>query len=151
MWTREFLKNRAKAVLKVSYWKAFLISLIIAISGGGGNRSGDFNWNFNNHTSNNGFTPFTKATTDMFPFLLLFTFLIVFVIIIFALAFRIFLGYPLEVGARRFFVQSAQNNTDMNYLGYAFGNGRYFNIIKTMLWRGILPFFTSYYLSYLEL
>jgi len=140
MWTREFLKNRAKAVLKVSYWKAFLISLIIAISGGGGNRSSNFNWNFNNHTSTNGFTPFTKATTDMFPFLLLITFIILFVIVLFALAFRIFLGYPLEVGARRFFVQSAQNNTDMNYLGYAFVNGRYFNIIKTMVWRGILTF-----------
>ena len=29
MWTREILKNSAKNVLRVSYWKAFLVSLIL--------------------------------------------------------------------------------------------------------------------------
>ena len=47
MWTRKELKLRAKAVLRNNYWKAFLISLVIAIAecngsgsgGGGGNNN----------------------------------------------------------------------------------------------------------------
>ncbi len=34
MWTREALKTRAKAMLKASYWKAFLVSLVVAFFGG---------------------------------------------------------------------------------------------------------------------
>ena len=76
MWSREILKDRAKAVLKVSYLKAL----------------------------------------------------------------RIFIGYAFEVSGRRYFVQSAQNDIDMNYLGYSFGKEKYLDIIKTMLWRSILNF-----------
>ncbi len=41
MWSRGQLKSQAKAVLRNNYWKAFLISLVIAfVQGGGGNSSG---------------------------------------------------------------------------------------------------------------
>lgn len=40
MWTREELKNRAKALLKKIYWKAFLVSIVIAIAGGNRGWSG---------------------------------------------------------------------------------------------------------------
>ena len=62
------------------------------------------------------------------------------IVIIFVVAFRIFLGYAFEVSGRRYFVQSAQNDIDMNYLGYSFGKEKYLDIIKTMLWRSILNF-----------
>lgn len=140
MWSREILKDRAKAVLKISYWKAFLVSLVIAIIGGNENSSFNLNWNSGNRTSMNGYTPFPKIITNIFPFLLLITLTIIFVIILFAVVFRVLVGYPLEVGGRHFFVQSSQNKTDLNYLGYGFGKGRYFNIVTTMLWRTILTF-----------
>jgi uncharacterized membrane protein len=143
MWTRELLKNRAKAVLKISYWNAFVVSLVLAIIGGSDNSSIDinnFNWSFGNKTPNSGFNPFSENITSIFPFLLLITFIVIIIIFVFVFAFRILLGYPLEVGGRRYFVQSAQNNINLNYLGYGFGFGRYFNIIKTMLWRSIVTF-----------
>ncbi|MGH4117470.1 DUF975 family protein [Clostridium sp.] len=143
MWTRELLKNRAKAVLKVSYWNAFVVSLVLAIIGGRDNSSIDinnFNWSFGDKTPISGFNLFGKNIISIFPFLLLITFITIIIIFVFALAFRILLGYPLEVGGRRYFVQSAQNNTNLNYLGFGFGFGSYFNIIKTMLWRTIVTF-----------
>lgn len=143
MWTRELLKNKAKAVLKISYWNAFVASLVLAIIGGTDNGTIDlsnFNWTFKNKTSNSGFSLFSENITSIFPFLLIITLIAAITIFVFIFAFRVLLGYPLEVGGRRYFVQSAQNNINLNYLGYGFGLGRYLNIIKTMLWRSIVTF-----------
>jgi hypothetical protein len=139
MWSRELLKDRAKAVLKVSYWKAFLVSLIIAIVGGGNHGSFNYNNNFGNHNSIHGTGWFWGQNTELFPFLILFIVIII-IIAIFALAFRIFLGYPLEVGGRRYFVQASQNHINLNCLGYGFDKEKYFDIVTTMLWRGFLNF-----------
>lgn len=47
MWSRKELKERAKAILAVNYWNAFLISIIIALVGGNNLLSGG-NHHFNN-------------------------------------------------------------------------------------------------------
>lgn len=92
MWTREQLKTKAKAILKLSYWKAFLVSLIIAFAGGSSGGGDGL------------------------------------IILALAFAFRIFLGYPLEVGGRRYFVKSTVKDFDLNNLGYAFNKSRYMGI-----------------------
>jgi uncharacterized membrane protein len=140
MWSREFLKDRAKSVLKVSYWKAFLVSLIIAIACGDDHGLFKYNHNYGNNNSIHGTNSFLVQSTKIFPFLALFSIVIVIAIILFVLAFHIFLGYPLEVGGRRYFVQAAQNHIDLNYLGYGFSHEKYLDIVKTMLWRGLLNF-----------
>lgn len=140
VWTREYLKTRAKAVLKLSYWKAFLVSLIIALTGadGGGSGSSGSSWRYNGEevrnlpsffglSGNEGYVVFTIIVIGLIIFALIF-------------AFRIFLGYPLEVGGRRYFVQSTQKNFNMNNLGYAFDKGRYMSIVKAMLLRGVYNF-----------
>lgn len=70
--------------------------------------------------------------------------IIVIVVIIIAvlagIAFRIFLSAPLEVGVRKYFVQAAQDEVNMNHMGYSFGKGRYVMIVKAMLWSGFLNF-----------
>ena len=134
MWIRKDLKTRAKDVLRVSYWKAFVVSLIIAFVGG--NTSGQsfsFTWNSGNTQTQ------MNSQNEIFPYMILVILgaLLVFLLV---LAFRIFLGYALEVGGRRFFILAAQNNVDLNSLGYAFEKHKYFNIIKTMLWRAFLNF-----------
>jgi len=139
MWSRKFLKNRAKAVLKESYLKAFLVSLVISIVGGRDGGSFKYNWNFSNHNFQYGFNSVLRQNIGMFSFGGIF-FKSIFIVILLVLALRIFLGYSLEVSGRRYFVQSAQNDIDMNYLGYSFGKEKYLNIIKTMLWRSILNF-----------
>lgn len=138
MWTRKELKIRAKAVLRVSYWKAFLVSIIIAIVGG--NNGCSFNYKFGSSDSNNISNSYSGGSIDEFLPYLLIGFLIVSIIVLAVLAFRIFLGYHLEVGGRRFFIRSAQNDADLNVIGFAFDKTKYFDIVKAMLWRGFLNF-----------
>lgn len=151
MWTREELKTRAKSVLRVSYLKAFLIGLVIAfVSGGRGssirtniNRNAirwDYDYNsiidFNRH----GYNYHINFNNDIFPGWFGLTLGIGFIIILVIAAFRVFVGYLLEVGGRRYFIRAAQNDADMNNLGYGFNRDRYKGIVLTMLWRGFLNF-----------
>lgn len=139
MWTRAELKERAKAVLRVSYWKAFLVSLVIAFAGGhDGGFSGSSKWQVNRSQWN-------AATggpgyNEYLPFIALGVLVLVLVVMFIAFAFRIFLGYPLEVGGRCYFKQAAQEDINMNYLTFSFSKGRYWNIVKTMLVKGIYIF-----------
>ena len=143
MWNRKELKTRAKAVLKISYWKAFLISLIIAIAGGN-NGGSSLNYHFDQRSYlvdlKDKYSSFTNSNGYIFPHLIAFILGIGFIIILLVIVVRIFLGYVLEVGGRRYFIHGAQNNIDMNNLAYGFKNGRYKNIVGTMLWRGVLNF-----------
>lgn len=134
MWSREDLKTRAKSVLKISYWKAFLVSIVIAFAGGNGGKT-----SFNGSSQIDTFIE-NRVSYEQYPSILITLIIVsIFVVLIIA-ALRIFLGYPLEVGGRCYFKRGARKDIDLSYLGYAFKEGRYMNIIKTMLWRGILIF-----------
>ncbi len=136
MWTRKIIKTRAKEVLKISYWKAFLVSLVIALVGGTSGSS--FNWKFgNDHSGNISSGKYSGSMHELLPYvpILIGVFLLITILV---LAFRILLGYPLEVGGRRYFIRSAQNDFDMNNLGFAFEKSKYFDIIKSMLWRAFI-------------
>lgn len=136
MWTRRELKERAKSVLRWNYWKAFLISLVIAFAmgGGGGGGGGQSGNSFNSNSA-----PFNGSNVNIIAFVALALFAVAFVII-FALAIRIFLGYPLEVGGRKYFIQSAQNNDNRRCFRFAFNGQNYLGIIITMLLKGIFNF-----------
>ncbi len=64
------------------------------------------------------------------------------VVLIFFFAFRVFLGYPIEVGARRFFVRGAESDDDveLSYLTSGFSGESYFNVVITMLKRAVITF-----------
>ncbi|RJX39820.1 DUF975 family protein [Paenibacillus pinisoli] len=139
MWERKELKDNAKYVLRTSYWKAFLVSLILGFVGGGA-RFPDLNFNFG--SSSNGSFDSETGFIDwglMAPIFALAAGLII-VFIIFAISFRIFLGFPLEVGSIQYFKRSAEQDVNLNHLGYAFNSQRYLKIVAAMLWRGFLNF-----------
>jgi len=48
-----------------------------------------------------------------------------------------FVGYVLEVGGRRYFIDLTYGSADVGLLGYGFREGRYINIFKTMFVRSI--------------
>lgn len=139
MWTRGYLKERAKNVLRVSYWKAFLVSIILGFAGAEGGSSGG-NGSFINSQGNIDNFPDGEAAIGY----LILVLVIVGIVLLFGFAFRIFLGYPLEIGGRRFFIENAQlegqTSTDLNTLGFAFKKERYMDIIKAMLYKGVLNF-----------
>ena len=139
MWSRKELKIRAKAVLKKIYWRAFWVSIVIALVGsnntwhGGGGSSGSRNSGNNTYSNIH-----HSSSTDLNLILLgFFIILIVFAII---LAFRIFIGYHLEVGGRKFFVQSAQYKYNKECFGFAFGGQNYLGIVKIMLLKSVFNF-----------
>lgn len=137
MWTRKEIKSQAWENLRVSYWKAFLISLVIAIVGGNGGGGFNFNWNTGGASSSSPFGP----GGDMFsPALIAFIIAAVCIGLLIFLAFRIFIGYPLEVGGRRYFIEAEQYRFDMNHLGFIFNKTRYMDVVKSMFWRAFLNF-----------
>ncbi|MDD4803311.1 MAG: DUF975 family protein [Syntrophomonas sp.] len=137
MWTRKIIKTRAKAILRLSYWKAFLVSLVLALVGGTSGNS--INWRFGSEQSKSISGNYSDSASNLLPYI---PFIIgaIILIVILVFAFRVFLGYPLEVGGRRYFIRSAQNDFDMNNLGFAFEKSKYFDIIKSMLWRAFINF-----------
>lgn len=129
MWIRSELKSRAKTVLRNIYWKAFLVSIVIAIAGGNGGGGGSSGGTVNNPGTSN---------IDLSNFLPVLIF--AGIAFLFAVTLRIFLGYPLEVGGRRYFVRSAQYKDNTACFRFAFNEQNYTGIILAMLRKGIQNF-----------
>ncbi|WP_160685430.1 DUF975 family protein [Clostridium sp. C2-6-12] len=136
MWTRKELKDRAKAVLKKIYWKAFLVSIVIAIAGGNngwGGGGGSSSSNSGGHS--------TISNSQSFDLTVVLISILVFLVVILIIAaLRIFLGYPLEVGGRKYFVQSAQYKDNKKCFRFGFDGPNYGGIIKTMLLKDVYLF-----------
>jgi uncharacterized membrane protein len=136
MWSRAELKGRAKQVLSDIYWKALLISIVIYLVGGSGNVP-DYSYTKRSNvlSSQNIDTSFMKYIWEL-------TAMIVGAIGIIAiiLGLRILIGYTLEVGGRKYFVQSAQHKENKGCFRYAFNTKCYTGIIGTMLLRAIFNF-----------
>lgn len=147
MWTRAELKKRAKAVLKNIYWRAFGVGLVIMIAGGldsgyGGASGGSNNGN-NGQNGQDGFVGNFNLNDYMNPdfFLFLGIFIAAFFIVLFlVLSIRIFLGYPLEVGGKRFFVKASQYEDLDSCFSFAFKRENYKHIVVTMLVKDIYNF-----------
>lgn len=139
MWTRMELKMRAKSVLRRNYWKAFLISLVIGLVSGGGSGGGSSNSSSGNGYGFDGSSAFGGFDERSIVIALL-MFMLVIAVILFAAAIRIFLGYPLEVGGRRYFIRSAQNCDNRRCFRDAFNGCNYLGIISAMLLKGVFHF-----------
>lgn len=134
MWTREMIKNRAKAVLSLNYWKAFVISFVLLLAGGGPNRGGS------NGGGTNNFANYGNSLNNEALMAISKTAIFIASIALILIILRVFAGYMLEVGARKFFVRAAEGETNMGYLGYCFKEGRYASVLITMLLRSIYTF-----------
>lgn len=118
MWKRADLKRQAKQSLKGSWWKAFVVVLGMMVVSG---------------VSNGLMNLFSERT-------MLATFAISFLI---TLIVQSLAGYHLQVGGRRYFVQAAQGDINVKYLGYGFKGERFISIVKSMLLVDVLVFLWS--------
>lgn len=145
MWSRSELKERAKEVLRKTYWNAFGVSLVIALvggnhGGGGGGNSHAGNSNFSyNYNLSNGINNYNLPSSSYHFNILSGNFLnwafaattvIMFIALLCAL--RIFIGYSLEVGGRKFFIKSAEHKNNRSCFRFGFDGQNYGGIIKTM-------------------
>jgi len=136
VWTRADLKYKAKEVLKQTYWSALGVSLILAIA------NGDFKFENNLairykessfYWENFGYEFLVNRDTIKF---------IIFIAII-TLLIRIVILYSLEIGATRYFVQTAQYKTEFTSFSFPFKKGNTASIVKTMFVKDILIFLWS--------
>ncbi len=145
MWTRADLKANAKSVLRSLYWPAFLVSIVIAIataSGSGSGRPSNANrYNLNPVQRITNLLP-SNSTEKLINYEFWgITLVSISILGLLFLAFKLFIGYNLEVGGRRFFIRAAkEGNSQIEELGFGFSSGGYFNILKTMLFRSIFTF-----------
>lgn len=145
MWDRSMLKENAKMQLKLYYWPAFAVCLISVFLGGG---SGNVSFNFGSGgaasrssevvSSGSGSVDAKFALTMLG--ILLVTFLTAMAI---GLAVSAFLGGPIQVGTKAFFIQAPYGNRDIGTIFYAFRAGRYMAIVKTMFLTNLYIFLWS--------
>ncbi len=167
MWSRRELKERAKGTLRKYYWQVFLVALVLMFVGGtttgpfsgGGSSSG------RNHSNESGLsTDITDSITNRLPsadkfhfdgnwdldniervpflpwFISAAAIGTVIFFVAFSLVWRVFLGYPVEVGCRKFFVKATSDEQAYNQMTFCFNNETYWNVVKTMFMRGLYNF-----------
>jgi uncharacterized membrane protein len=132
MWTRAELKARAKTVLKGNYWKAFLISIVISFTTGGGGSSGSTR-NFT------GFSRYSPSSSEIAAIAFLILSAVLFALVI-AIAIKALLLNPLQVGGRRYFIQSAQYFDNRGCFRFAFDGFNWKGITGTMLLKDVYIF-----------
>lgn len=132
MWSRAELKEQAKIKLKGFYWQAFLVSLILVITGGSHNRLDLGSSGSSTGTADGGGSEFALEIA-----------LIAVIGVLIFIALRIFLGYILEVGGRKYFIELSQGRSEISYLLNYFNKNHYLNIITALLFRGIYIFLWS--------
>lgn len=145
MWTRRQLKERAKADVSRSYWGLVLMSLIVSIidGSGGGFRTG---YRSARHDTGKSRLTLNNVDWDLFFTIMLIVLIITLIAILVGLAFKAFLLNPLRVGATRYFIEAARGEKkagNIGLIGYAFGSGRYKNIVKTMFLMDLYVFLWS--------
>lgn len=135
MWTRAELKTRAKAVLKENYWKAFGVSMLLLIAGNLDSRGPTYEHRSSGSAGSGAsiFGIHSDRFADFLPFLGMLGVLVFLSVILY----RIFIGYHLEVGCRKFFIDASQGMTDMKALKRAFDRRWYLNVAKTMVIKGL--------------
>jgi uncharacterized membrane protein len=133
MWSRKELKDKAKAVLREIYWSAFGISIVIALVGGNHNWGGSGGGG--SHSSNSRDSIYLNFNNNDFINWKLISFGLIVLVLVIAL--RIFIGYCLEVGGRRFFVKSAQHEDNSKCFSFGFDGQNYIKIVQTMFLKSV--------------
>lgn len=136
MWIRKDLKDRAKKVLRKNYWMALWISFVIFLAqgswgGSGGRDDGGSSWD-------GGWDReiFSAFVIDHLPLIIAGGI----TIFLLCIALRVLLGYPLEVGGRKYFIQSAVAEDNTGCFKYAFRGENYKGIVLAMFRRDIQTF-----------
>ncbi|MBO5279381.1 MAG: DUF975 family protein [Lachnospiraceae bacterium] len=133
MWDRKELKMNAKSLMKVSYWKAVVAGLVLAVCAGNGAGAGRDNSTTDSST-------IFEQFTELDPAIILAALFAVLFVSVWAIAFGVvisaFVKNPLEVGAQKLFLNCRDNTAEFVDIVFAFKNS-YFNIVKTLFLRGL--------------
>lgn len=130
-WTRAELKTRAKAAVKMYYWKMVLVALILSMIGGGvssvGSRSASDN------SAGSGARSMFEGINMQVAMIAV---IIVLVVVVIALALSVFVFNVLEVGCRGFFSRSMTEDPELGLIADGFTQN-YWNCVKTQFLKSL--------------
>lgn len=135
MWSRAYLKEKAKFALKRNYWRIVLVTLIVFLIGGAWI---DLGINVDAEELKNTFSTMIPSAYMLGMASI--------GLVLFALAattvgilLSVFIFAPLEVGTKRFFVKSLNQPAEINEVSFAFDNN-YKNVVKILFFRDLYLF-----------
>lgn len=140
MWSRSELKARAKEILNRNYWKAVLVSLILAFIGGSGGGSASASSSSSTASDSKYYNIF-KDPEALAAFLAILSVVLIVVVImwVIALALSVFVFNPLIVGCQRYFILCGKAPATINEVVFAFSHS-YLNIVKIMFFKNLYTF-----------
>lgn len=132
-WNRGELKSRAKATVKMYYWKLVLVSLILSAITGGASGVGRNGVKNSRGTSAGDVSGLLSGIDSM---ALIVASVAILVVLIIAIAIRVFALNVLVVGCKSFFSQSMTGEPEFRVLGDGFSRN-YRNCVKTCFLRDL--------------
>lgn len=139
MWTRKELKGNAKAVLKANYWKAVLVSFILALLLGSGAGSARSAASGSDTQLSDVFAGYSAEVIGAMFIALVSILAVTFLIHV---VLKIFVWNPLQVGCYKFFLNCSGSDAKIRDVVFAFKNG-YGKACLTMLVRYVCTFLWS--------
>lgn len=137
MWTRSLLKDNAKLVLKRTYWRSFLVCLVMGLLGGGGVTAVSTGSNARN--AREGYTGYGEIDSTVMGILAVF----VLVGVAIGLLYVLFVANPIGVGGVRYFMEARGGNAPFGSLFSVFGKPGYGSVVKTSFFQGLYIFLWS--------
>lgn len=152
MWTRGELKSRAKDFLRGHYWKSFWVALVIFLVGGNDNlfmnggsssRAGSgqspgvhINVGDAIFGGSSGISSWWIEMVGL-PRMVFFGIGTALATFLLVAGFRIFVGAPLNVGGKTYFLKGVEGEADPVHLAWVFKSSAYLKVVKTMFLRGL--------------
>ena len=130
-WTRAELKTRAKAAVKMYYWKMVLVALILSMMGGGASSVGSRSASDN--SAGSGARSMFEGINMQVAMIAV---IIVLVVVVIALALSVFVFNVLEVGCRGFFSRSMTEDPELGLIADGFTQN-YWNCVKTQFLKSL--------------
>ncbi len=131
MWSRKELKSNAKRLLKINYWKAVLVGMILTFL------YGSVAVSFGNSAKDSDLSAQISALDHKsFIAVVIVIFAVVAVAFIADLLLTTFVWNPIEVGCEKFYINCKNGNAKLNDIFFAFKNG-YGHVGTVMLCRTI--------------
>ena len=130
-WTRAELKIRAKAAVKMYYWKMVLVAFILSMIGGGASSVGSSSASDN--SAGSGASSMFEGINMQVAMIAV---IIVLVVVVIALALSVFVFNVLEVGCRGFFSRSMTEDPELGLIADGFTQN-YWNCVKTQFLKSL--------------
>ncbi len=147
VWNRPELKQNARNAMNNFYWKAVIASLIVAILGGGFDSDwivdSSININLNTDTFNSSINILGWEQVMGWSALMSLISVLMAIIVILSLLYLIFIASPLDIGHKRFYLESRFYPTEIGRIFSGFTGGSYGNVVKTMFTYNMYIFLYS--------